>query len=284
MARSLRFWYPGAIVHAVARGNEGQEIFRDDDDRRRLLNRLEDLKKIHGFLVYAYALMSNHFHFLIATRTTTISRTMHQLLTSYTTYFNSRHERDGHLLQDRFHSRVVENEPYLLRTVRYIHRNPPKAGMVRECSDYPWSSHLDYLGLRRSSLVDCDPVLAMFGSDRSAAREAFCAYVGEAPSSGELAAPLDGFFAEKEASETAGEIVIIPPAPTLVEFFAARERAMGVSLQDIRSGSRKQLVSRGRQDFIRLAVQDGYRPVDIARFLSCSEQAVAMILARSARS
>ena len=63
MARPLRLEYAGALYHVTARGNARQDIFLDDEDRRRFLGVLERVVARFHLVLHAYCLMSNHFHF-----------------------------------------------------------------------------------------------------------------------------------------------------------------------------------------------------------------------------
>jgi REP element-mobilizing transposase RayT len=96
MARHLRLEYEGAIYHITARGNERSDIFRDDGDKKKFLEKLEELVEVHHVRVYAYVVMTNHYHLLVETPRGNISRFMQQLNTSYTMYYNVKHDRVGH--------------------------------------------------------------------------------------------------------------------------------------------------------------------------------------------
>ena len=92
--------------------------------------RVAALADAKSFTVYAWVLLSNHFHLLVQTGALPLARSMGSLLTGYAGAFNRRHHRRGHLLQNRYKSIVCEAEPYLLELVRYLHRNPLRAGLV----------------------------------------------------------------------------------------------------------------------------------------------------------
>jgi REP element-mobilizing transposase RayT len=126
MARPLRLEYPGAIYHVTARGNERRAIFRSDADRRRFVSKLLELREFHGVEVYAFTLMTNHYHLVICTPRANLAAFMQQFQTSYTVYFNRRHGRTGHLFAGRYKARLVEGGHYLLRLTRYVHLNPVK--------------------------------------------------------------------------------------------------------------------------------------------------------------
>ncbi|HPS94182.1 MAG TPA: transposase [Deltaproteobacteria bacterium] len=148
MARPLRIEYAGAFYHITCRGNERTCIFGGDADRKRFLGYLESANERHGARFHAYCLMENHYHLMLETPCGDLSRIMHHINSSYTAYYNKRHERSGHLFQGRFNALLVEKESYGLELSRYIHLNPVRAGMVQRPSEYPWSSYLIYVGER----------------------------------------------------------------------------------------------------------------------------------------
>jgi len=144
MARAWRIEYEGALYHVLSRGNERRDIFLDDDDRRMFLTGLAEAGERFALDVFGYVLMGNHYHLLLRTRRANLSKAMQWLGLSYTTRFNFKHSRSGHLFQGRFKSMLVENDAYLLQLSYYIHRNPLRAGMVERLADYRWSSYRAY--------------------------------------------------------------------------------------------------------------------------------------------
>ena len=130
MARPLRLQYPGAVYHVMARGHERSPIYRDDEDRLSFLADLARVVQETRFVVHAYCLMTNHFHLLLRVKDIPLSKFMRRLLTGYAVTFNLRHNRSGHLFQNRYKSIVCDEEEYLLELVRYIHLNPLRAGVV----------------------------------------------------------------------------------------------------------------------------------------------------------
>lgn len=131
------------IYHVIARGVGRQIIFEDDNDRERFLELMKENLASKGD-VLAWCLMDNHFHILIELEMKPLSDAMRRMLSAYATYFNMRHDRSGHLFQDRFGSEAVDTEEYLLTVLRYIHQNPVKSGISPTCS-YRWSSYEEYL-------------------------------------------------------------------------------------------------------------------------------------------
>lgn len=150
MGRAWRIEYEGAYYHLMSRGNDGQEIYFSDNDRRRFLETLSEMSERFEVEIFAYVLMPNHYHLLVQTRRANLKKAMQWLGTTYTRRFNNRHSRAGHLFQGRYKSILIENDAYLMQLSCYIHRNPLKAGIVKRLMDYAWSSYGVYAYGRNS--------------------------------------------------------------------------------------------------------------------------------------
>ena len=147
MARQLRLDFEGALHHVFNRGNNRQNIFRSDADRKLFLKLLGECVGRFGWIVHVYTLMTNHFHLVIETPLGDLSRGMKELQQAYATYFNKKHRRTGSLYEGRFKSQLVEKENYLLELARYVVLNPVRAKMVERPEDYRWSSYRAMVGL-----------------------------------------------------------------------------------------------------------------------------------------
>jgi len=162
MARSLRPQFQGAIYHLIVRGNNHQRLFRDNHDRRYYLELLGRYRGRFGCLIYAYILLGNHLHLLLATPKASVGKFMQGLGTSYAAYFNRKYKRRGTLFEGRYESRLVPTTNDLLEFTRYIHCYASQEGSEKEWASYPWSSYRVYLGVVHSDLVDTGTVLARF--------------------------------------------------------------------------------------------------------------------------
>ena len=154
MPRQPRTSSGTGIYHVMLRGINRQDIFEEQEDYQQFLIRLQNLVDPiddNGehlpsyFHVYAYCLMSNHVHLLLRERTESISVSLKRLTVSYAAYYNKRYQRVGHLFQDRFKSEPVNDIEYFVTLLRYIHRNPVKAGICDKAEEYTWSSWQEYL-------------------------------------------------------------------------------------------------------------------------------------------
>jgi len=160
MPRQPRLDAPGLLQHVIARGIERRKLFRNDKDRKSFLDRLADILEETQTQCYAWALIPNHFHLLLRTGPTPLSKVMRRLMTGYAVTFNRRHKRSGHLFQNRYKSIVCEEDPYLLELIRYIHLNPLRAGLVnglKELDRCPWCGHSAILGRRKNPLIPKRP-------------------------------------------------------------------------------------------------------------------------------
>ena len=180
MPRGPRLDTAGALHHVMVRGLEGRKIFVRDTDRRDLVERFALVIPETETKLYAWSLMPNHFHLLIRTGRVRLSTVMRKILTGYAVAFNRRHKRSGHLFQNRFKSILVEEEPYLLELVRYIHLNAVRAGLVRgieELEFYPWSGHAVLMDKAKHPWQDCDYVLGQFAARLGEARQTYREFV-----------------------------------------------------------------------------------------------------------
>jgi len=156
MPRQARLDAPGVLQHVMARGIERRKIFWDDKDRSSFLERLALILEETQTQCYAWALIPNHFHLLLRTGHTPLSKVMRRLMTGYAVTFNIRHRRSGHLFQNRYKSVVCEEDPYLLELMRYIHLNPLRANLVKDLKEldkYLWTGHSAILGRRKNPLI-----------------------------------------------------------------------------------------------------------------------------------
>jgi len=187
MPRGPRLDASGTLHHVMVRGIERTSIFRDDTDRTDFLARLARVVTRGALTIYAWALLPNHAHLLVRTGTQPLARSMRSLLTGYAGAFNRRHKRVGHLFQNRYKSVVVEEAPYLLELVRYLHLNPLRAKVVpdlRGLRQYPWTGHSALLGVVPRPWQETATILAQFGPTVARARTAYRAFVGAGVSQG----------------------------------------------------------------------------------------------------
>lgn len=167
MGRPKRIQFPGACYFITLQGNNRQDVFLSNQDRRYFLSLLRGYKDRYDLAVYAYCLMANEILLLIETRRGNLSQVMQGFNTVYTKYFNSSHNTSGHVFQGRYKSLLVDKEHFLSEVTRYIHLHPVRAGLKERPWRYQWSSCSAYVeGEQSDTLVDSADVLAELGNSR----------------------------------------------------------------------------------------------------------------------
>jgi len=215
MARPLRIQFENAYYHVTCRGNAGQEIFSNDADRSAFLDLLERSSDIYQTEILAYVLMSNHFHLFVKTPSGNLQEFMRHFNISYTSYYNWRHDRRGHLYQGRYKSFLVDADQYLQEVSRYIHLNPVRVKLrsgttlgekEKYLRNYRWSSYGGYVSRSgRAGFLRVEEVLGHFGGDTPMGRRRYEAFVREGLT-GKLPNPLErgaghGIIGESEFIE-----------------------------------------------------------------------------------
>jgi len=180
MARPLRIEYGGAFYHVTDRGNERREIFQTKKDYERFKRYVIGAQDRYDFLLHGYVLMTNHYHLIIETSKANLNRIMHYINGSYTTYFNRRQGRNGHLFQGRYKAILVDVDRYLLELSRYLHLNPVRAGLVKRPEEYSYSSYRSYITREKEEIVHRDRIWGMISGDGRNGVQRYRRFVEEA--------------------------------------------------------------------------------------------------------
>jgi len=161
----------------MLRGNERKDIFIDKQDKKKFIKTVIQKKADEAFKLYAYCIMDNHVHLVIKEQKEPISRIVKKITTSFAYYFNNKYKRVGHLFQDRYKSETIEDEPYLISVIRYIHNNPEKAGISKK-ERYKWSSYSNYIEIlgKTIELPEIKEILEIFSLDTKKALKEFINY------------------------------------------------------------------------------------------------------------
>ena len=147
MARPLRNAYPGGFFHIGTRGNNKQAIYLDGVDRYWFLEMFGKASVRHEWSIYAYCLMTNHYHAVLCIPEGGLSEGMRELNGGYARWSNIRHGRVDHLFGKRFGSKEITRDEYLLEACRYVVLNPVRAGLVKLPEEWKWSSYRSCAGL-----------------------------------------------------------------------------------------------------------------------------------------
>ncbi|SFQ54050.1 putative transposase [Geopseudomonas sagittaria] len=189
MPRMGRVVLPNYPHHVVQRGHNRQVVFVAAEDYQRYLVDLRELKDAFGVKVYAYCLMTNHVHLLLAPgdSVAVLGQLMKALAARATRYLNRLEGRSGTLWESRYKSSVVQTDAYLLACCRYIELNPVRARMVADAADYPWSSYRSRVDdVADSHWLDADPCFVGLGDTLTERRRRYEAFVREAVCADEI--------------------------------------------------------------------------------------------------
>lgn len=308
MPRNARLDAFGTLHHVMARGIERSSIFRNNRDREDFIDRLGRRAEETKTVIYAWALIPNHFHALVRSGPQGLSHFMRRLLTGYAVSFNKRHRRSGHLFQNRYTSVVCEEDSYFMELVRYIHLNPIRSHVINTMEDldsYPWSGHRVVMGQKNLSLQDTPYVLQWFGGSKETYR-AFLQKGLEAPEpdldGGGLIRSSGGRVSETQRRNPvltdqrvlgSGDIVKHLLERKMKQKSLAQEerqhkvdeildtscKKRGITLNELQGGSRQRHISRIRSEIAHILVTElGLSCSETARQLGVSAVAVLKML------
>jgi len=274
-----------------------------------------------GVTIYAWSLLPNHAHILLKSGQVGLSQYMRRFLTGYALTYNRRHNRYGHLFQNRFKSIVCDEDVYFQELVRYIHLNPLRAKLVenlRELDRYPLSGHPCLMGKKDCTWQDRRYVLSWFGKREQEARKTYRAYMKEGINHGNrpelvgggLIRSMGGWsvvsslrkdreklltdervlgsgeFVEKVIREADEKVIYQVSRTSLklkVKGLVAEVCAReGVTVNELRSGSRRGKLPSLRSAIVIHLVKDyGIPLAEIGRQVGISTSAVSKILSRN---
>lgn len=246
MPRPPRVHVAGGFYHVTLRGNHRQPIFNCDADREVLDDLVGEVTGALNARVHAYCWMSNHLHAVVQVGEVDLGRVMQRIATRYARYFQKRMETTGHLFERRYHAVLVTTDAHLLATVRYVHLNPLRSGLVADPAAYRWSGHRAYLGFRGPSWLDTAFILAMFDSDAACARSAYARFTAAEAASGSDNIEGRSIHPPALPGRSVPWPVAVPAEESLDQLIARICRQEGVELNELRSRSRVRRLVRVR--------------------------------------
>lgn len=159
MPRTAREKSKTDTYHIMLRGINQQQIFEDEEDYQKFIEIVKLYQATSEYKVFAYCLMGNHIHLLMEFKKEPIEQVFKRIGSKYVYWYNVKYQRKGHLFQDRFKSEPVDDDPYFLTVIRYIHQNPVKAGLCKKVEEYKYSSYGEYLN--GSKFIDTEYVFSV---------------------------------------------------------------------------------------------------------------------------
>lgn len=184
MPRIARFVCPGVPHHVTQRGNRRGMVFFNDDDRRAYLRLLRDYSSRHAVEILAYCLMDNHVHLVVVPATKqALHRALRPLHMRHAQRINRERGWSGHLWQGRYFSSALDDD-YCWAAIRYVERNPVRAGVIDRAQDYPWSSAAAHCSRRPDGVLTTNP----YWQRRLAVMDDWPAWLGDSDEPDHLAA------------------------------------------------------------------------------------------------
>lgn len=270
MPRQPRVLVDGGLYHVYNRTAHGSEVFADPDCGERFTELLARYIRIDGHLVFAWCLMSNHYHVVLRSSAVDLSRTMNRVQSGFGRWRNHGLRSRGPTWEGRYKAKLVADEGYLLQLVAYVHLNPVSANLVHDPADHELSGHREILGLTDYGLVSRDTVLSLYGETEREAREGYVAALEAArQGTGWLRARPGGLpwwkrqidrrvEPEPPESGVASDGRPARPARPVLgaeEYLEAACTETGTSLGELRSRTRRWAVSRVRFLIVGLGVE-----------------------------
>lgn len=290
MARRIRVEYAGAMSHVTTRGNRRAPVFRGPEDFEEYLEDLRVLSAANAVDVHAFCLMTNHVHLKLRTTEAgePLSVFMQQLNLRHAQRYNRKNGVTGHLNESRYKSQFVDSHEYALTLVRYIHQNPVVARMVERPEEWPYSSHLAYLGkaydwvktdevlwrcgglpgyLARMSAQLTEEERRQFEPDEHGRMPKLAGYRPMADLGRKLVSPWKVELPQKSVEEAAQEVA----------------EQKGLELAKLVGGGQQARLRAGRRELAQALRKHGYRLHQIGQVLGREEAAICRLLARAER-
>lgn len=287
MPRPPRLHVPGACYHVILRGNHREALFGSAADRYVLNDIVGDVINRLGTRIHAFCWMSNHLHALVQIADQPLGHTMQRIAVRYSRYRHKALCTTGHLFERRHRAKLVDVDAYFLALLRYIHLNPVKARIVGDPADYPWSSHLAYLGSASIPWLTTDFGLSLFSTDLLRARSAYEKFVLQ---SSEADEDLDCRSHAEDCrilgtDSFINRIRLIPhkrrSSLTLDQLAEAICAHHSIPLSLLRSPSRARRLARPRLELAIQAVEQHVATLaDVARFLHRDPSTLTKLVAR----
>lgn len=178
MARPLRVEYKGAVYYVTSKGNAGNAITQDEEDRELFLETVAFVVDRYKWKCHAYSILESKYCLVVETPKPNLSVGMRQLNGIYTQKYNRKHNLAGHVFQGRFKAVIVEKEKYLLDICRLVVLLPAISGTTKNYATYKWSSYKATAGLAKGlSFLESDWILSQFAKRTATAQKKYIDYV-----------------------------------------------------------------------------------------------------------
>lgn len=271
MPRKPRIHYEGALYHVIVRGNNKDYVFKSDEMKLIYLKKIRKyLEKYRGKL-YAYVIMYNHAHMLIEVSDIPLSKSMQLIQQTFTQYYNKINKRTGHVFEQRYKAILCNKDEYLLSLIRYIHKNPVRAGI--DDINYIWSSHKEYTECK-SIYCDVEFPLNIFSNNKKEAIKAYLKFINEEEN---IEDENDyEYIPEKAVRNYKEELNIDLSYKEFLEQFIKKK---DIKYEELKGRARNRNISKIKEEFIKTVIR--YKILsqrELSEELSVSEQTISRIV------
>lgn len=179
MPRTARIAPKDYIYHTLTRGNNRQDIFKEQSDYEKYREMLQKYKEKYKFKLYHYVLMSNHVHLVIEPKQEGggLAEIMKGINLSYAQHYKRKYSHIGHFWQDRYKSIMISKDTYLLACGSYVELNPVRAKIAEDPKNYKWSSYNTYAYGKKDPLTDEHPIYNALSKDETERRQKYREFV-----------------------------------------------------------------------------------------------------------
>lgn len=289
MGRANRVIFEGAIYHVIIRGNNKEYIFQNPKHKSFIIKQLREYQEILDFDLLAYVIMNNHYHFIIRTKKISISKVMFYINNTVGKYLCRELKWSGHIFDKRYTCKIVSTDIYLLWLLRYIHRNPIRAGLCENLNDYRWSSHYFYMrGL--NSFVNTEFILNMLSPHKAAAQMRYLKLVNMAGDDsnptvdqeaieikyGFKGVPQDLACTDPDYIATSNEIPLLQSTRNSLDNIFNLLNLDEQTKKLLLSGSKKTSLTNYKLQFIKEALRNKYTIEEISLFLNVKRNSISI--------
>ena len=174
MPRSSRVELAGGLHHVIAKSPSGRWLFIDARARQMYLQLVAREVLEREWSILTYCLMTNHVHLLVRTPSPDLGLGFKRINEDFARYVNRSHDLSGHLFGERFYSGLVESDRHAVGCLRYIARNPVRAGICSNADGWTWGAHPALAGIAiPPTFLDVGAAYDLLGADDRHVRTAY---------------------------------------------------------------------------------------------------------------
>lgn len=275
VGRRPRIEYDGAIYHVIQRGNNREYIFDEHRWKRKILEEIMKSIALDHMELFAFVIMGNHYHLALRTGEPSLSKIMHRINGNFGKYYNRDRVRSGPFFEGRYKAFLIEDESYLLTVIRYIHRNPVRAGICSTVDAYNWSSDQAYRA-KDYDFVSTNVLMSILGSRPDQSYFEYNRLMGLDDDYDEHQLKYVGteeFWSLKQNHKQAEAAI-----KEDLEIILHKSGATRQEIMLIKSGCKQKELMVYKRSFVQNAVTAGYTMEEIGKHISISGVAVGKLM------